>query len=80
MFRFGTHKVVRPEAFIVILLLPNNRTCFAVIPSQQFKVKHVDYAVVVQVCRSGSRSVVTHADGQGIELIDDVIAINVTSL
>jgi len=58
--------------------LPGDGTGLAVILRQEFKVEHIDDAIVVQIRGGGCGGVVTHADGYGIELVDDVIVINVT--
>lgn len=65
--------------YFIIRLFPNCRTRIAVVLRQQFEVQHVDGAVVVQVCGGGRGSVVTHANGQRVELIDHVVAVDVAS-
>jgi len=60
-------------------LLPGNRASLAIVGCQKLKIENVDVAVVIQVCGGWGGSVVVHANGHGIELVDDVIAINITS-
>ena len=48
-----------------------------VILCQEFEVEHVDNAVIVQVCGGGDGCVVAHADGHGIELVNNTIVVNV---
>ena len=60
-----------------MLLLPKHRTSFPIVTSQQFQIQNIDDTVIVQVCSSWSGAVVAHADGHGIELIDDIVVINI---
>jgi len=61
------------------ILLPGNRSRFAIVAGKKLEVKHVDGAIVVQISSRGSCCVVTHANGQCIELVNNAIAVNITS-
>src|SRR6266545_1454750 len=58
--------------------LPSYRTCLSIVICQRLEVKHIDDAIVVQICSSRDRGVITHANRQRIELIDDVVVVNIT--
>ena len=60
------------------MLLPGNRTDFAVVTGKEFEVENVDVAVAVEVGGGGCRRVVAHANGHGIELVNDTIVVNIT--
>ncbi len=54
-------------------------TCLSIVICQRLEVKHIDDAIVVQICSSRDRGVITHANRQRIELIDDVVVVNITA-
>lgn len=59
-------------------LLPGNRACLAVVPRQLFQVEHIDDAIAVEVRHFRDGRVVAHTDGEGVELVDHVVPVNVT--
>jgi len=59
-------------------LFPGDRTGIAIVGGQELQVEYVDHAVVVQVRGRGRGAVVVHTNGQGVELIDDTIPIDIT--
>ena len=61
------------------ILLPGNRSRFAIVAGKKLEVKHVDCAVIVQISGGGSCGVVAHANGQCVELINNAVPIDVTS-
>ena len=60
-------------------LLPSNRSGLAIITGEKFKVENVDRAVTVEIGSGGRCRVVAHADGHGIELVNNTIVVNITS-
>lgn len=60
-------------------LLPGGRTRCSIISGQRFEIQDVDDVVVIQVCCFRRGRVIAHADGHCIELIDHVVAIDVTA-
>lgn len=69
---FAAH-ALPPETALFLVLAPRNYR-FA---GEHFEVEHVDRAVVVQVGSGRCSQVVVDTDGQGIELVDDIVAVDI---
>jgi len=61
------------------MLLPGERASLSIVAGQQFQIQHIDDPIIIQIRRRGRGSVVAHPNRQRIELIDDIVAVDVTS-
>src|SRR4030095_13101651 len=58
-------------------LFPGDRTRFSIIGGEKFKIEHIDDPIVIHISFRGSCFVVIHPNGQRIELIDEMVAIDI---
>src|SRR5215207_3326265 len=64
--------------YLWITNFPDQRTGLSVVAGQQFQIQNVDDIVVIQIGSAWGGGVVVHPDRQRIELINDIVAVNVT--
>ena len=57
--------------------MPERGTGEAIILGQDLEIEHVDVAIVIEVGGGRCGSVLAHANGQGIELVDQVVAVDI---
>jgi len=58
--------------------LPGQWAGLSIVAGQQFEIEDVDDPIPIQICRGWNGQVVIHANGQRVELVDNVIAIDIT--
>ena len=63
---------------MMAILLPGNRSGFAIVQSQELQIQDIDHTIIIQIGGSWNRGVVAHPNRQGVQLINDIVVINVT--
>src|SRR5215216_224658 len=74
----GRTQTCAPINYLRITGSPRQWTGLAIVLREKLKIKHVDRAIIIQICSGRNVRVIAHANRERIELIDCVIPVNIT--